>query len=248
MWCPVRTLFCAAFLIAASGNAHAAPITLQNATATFSQVNLEASDTIDGSFSDTDNGWGISAGIPVGPETIVWETTTDINVASSLSFRMSFLNGHPQSILGRFRLSYTTDDRNIFADGLQSGGDVTANWNVLNVLTSATATDGMTLTLHPDNDGSILAGPSNAPDNSVFDVTFGIVESAITGFRLEAMEDLSIPASSGPGFGTNGNFVLVEFEAEADADSVPEPGSVGLLLVGVGGLALARRRHRKNRT
>ncbi len=68
--------------------------------------------------------------------TAVVETVTDLGFVQGtvLTFTLEHLRnvGHN---LGRFRLSVTTDDRSLFADGLQSGGDVTANWIVLDPLT-----------------------------------------------------------------------------------------------------------------
>jgi hypothetical protein len=56
--------------------------------------------------------------------------------------------------------------------------------------------------------------------------------AGITGIRLEAVEDSSLP-TGGPGFAANGNFVLTEIEL--DAAPIPEPSTYALL---AGGLLL----------
>ncbi|MCA9271019.1 MAG: hypothetical protein KDA41_21205, partial [Planctomycetales bacterium] len=50
--------------------------------------------------------------------------------------------------------------------------------------------------------------------------------TAITGFRIEMLDDPSLP-SGGPGRASNGNFVLLEFAVSHQA-LIPEPGSVAL--------------------
>jgi hypothetical protein len=44
------------------------------------------------------------------------------------------------------------------------------------------------------------------------------------------------------GFAANGNFVLNEFVVEASPITIPEPGTFAMLLVGLIGLKLFRRR------
>jgi hypothetical protein len=135
-------------------------VTLQNGTATFSQftddVYYGVDKAVDGSFDAY--GWAIAQFYPgansTNSETAVWETSTDVN-SGPLTFRMHFLLYGGGDLLGRFRFSVTTDNRNMFADGLDSGGDVSANWIVLEN-PSVQGPDGMTFTTLPDN--SILAG------------------------------------------------------------------------------------------
>jgi hypothetical protein len=184
-------------------------VTLRNPTATFSQVNgWNASLVVDGITNDS-AGWAVYDFGRGGAfsETAVVETETDIGFASGslLTFALYHVNHNPQTGLGRFRLSYTTDARDTFADGLNSGGDVTANWNVLTP-TAASATDGVVLTIQPD--GSVLASGNN-PAKTVYTVTAEVAAQGITGFRIEALEDSSLPGS-GPGRAANGNFVLTE--------------------------------------
>jgi hypothetical protein len=118
---------------------------------------------------------------------------------------------------------------------LQSGGDVTATWTQLTPLT-ALATGGATLNMQGDN--SILASGTN-PAASVYTITATTTQNNITGIRLEALEDPSLP-SNGPGRQpTNGNFVLQELQVDAVA-LVPEPASAALVMLG--GATLLRRR------
>lgn len=235
-------LLCWSIAASTAVPALAGPVGLQNATATFSQsigANFPASTMIDGNFSGAlGQGWAIFDGAGALAQTAVFETTADTGFAGGtlLTFTLSQLyTAAPQHTLGRFRLSFTTDNRADFADGLQTGGDVTANWTVLTP-TSASATNGATLAIL--GDGSVLAS-GTSPSTSVYTITALTSLTGITGFRLEALEDPSLPGS-GPGRQpANGNFVLTEFEVNADV-AVPEPASLALLSAGFA-LFLARR-------
>lgn len=216
-------IFLTAMLLSAgSADSCAEIIPLKNPTATFSQaggwdVNL----VTDGTTNDV-AGWAIfnfSSG-GAGPETAVFETETNIGFLSGtvLTFSLYNVNHNPQAALGRFRLSFTTDARDTFADGMNSGGDVTADWTVL-APTSAVATDGTVLSILED--GSVLASGAN-PEKSVYTIVANTLAQGITGFRLEALEDSSLPAS-GPGRAENGNFVLTELTASIAALERPAP-------------------------
>ena len=63
--------------------------------------------------------------------------------------------------------------------------------------------------LTPQADRSIVA--TGNKDKGVYTVTMKTHLAGITGFRLEALSDPSLP-SNGPGLPANGNFVLTEFE------------------------------------
>jgi Tol biopolymer transport system component/predicted Ser/Thr protein kinase len=221
--------------------AAASPVTLQNPTATFSQTSFggnPVSQTIDGIFT-SENGWAILNGGSTAPETAVFEAATDIGFAQGTVFAFTFSQLHtatPGTLLGRFRLAVTTDDRSLFADGLSAGGDVTANWIVLTP-TAATGTNGATLSIL--GDASILA-VGTRPATSVYTVTASTNLTGITGFRLEMMEDASLP-TNGPGRANNGNFALTEFQVDASASEVPEPSSALLLIVPLAGCWLSRR-------
>jgi hypothetical protein len=160
---------------------HAA-IPLQNATATFSQTSFggkPVGQAIDGSLG-SDNGWAIYEGptdccgaIPgsTNPQIAVFETASDISIAggASLTITLQQLFTSAGHNLGRFRLSATTDARSAFADGLASGGDVTAAWTVLAPL-SANSTNGATLTILGDN--SILAGGHESGEFDIYSERF----------------------------------------------------------------------------
>ena len=135
--------------------------------------------------------------------------------------------------LGRFRLSFTTDNRSLFADGLSSGGDVTANWVELTPL-SANSLNGSAMTIQGDN--SILVSTASTPTTDTYTIVAETTATGITGFRLEAISDSSLP-TQGPGRADDGNFVLSELTI--DAMAVPEPSAV--LLLALGGWLLRRR-------
>jgi len=104
----------------------------------------------------------------------------------------------------------TTDSRDTFADGLQTGGDVSANWQVLDVI-SAVAQKA-TLTVQPDQ--SILASGILQPED-LYTVVAVTRLTGITGIRLEALTDPSLP-HYGPGREPlNGNFHVAEFTVAA---------------------------------
>ncbi len=196
-------------------------VPLWNASATFSQASFGGNPVgaaIDGQILEN-NGWSIYEGTDAdGPnlpgkthaQTAVFETVADAgSVGTSLTIKLEqwhSLNGHS---LGRFRISVTADARSEFADGAPANGDVTANWKPLLPI-SASATGGVTLVIMPDQ--SILASGATPAETS-YTVTAAAPFAAITGFRLEALEDASLP-DSGPGRYSNGNFVLSEFAVE----------------------------------
>lgn len=109
-------------------------VTLQEGTATFSQNNFSGyfppDEVYDGVLL-TGNGWAIfdTASSSTSAEIAVWEVASDVN-GSQIEFRMRFLHDSSHR-LGRFRFSVTDDPRNTFADGLDVGGAVAANWTVL---------------------------------------------------------------------------------------------------------------------
>jgi len=213
--------------------ARAQQVALQNATATFSQGALgggpySPARAIDGLFDQ--NGWTIDHFPNNDPtqeftrdETAVFETVSDVG-PSILTFTMHFLTVNPGHLIGRFRLSATMDDRSTFADGLREGGDVTANWTVLNNPT-VHGPAGMTFTTLADN--SVLAG-GTIPGQGVYEASVVANLSGITGVRLEVMKDPSLPAD-GPGFAANGNFVLTEMVVTAaPIKGVPGPVSIDI--------------------
>ncbi|MEX2186769.1 MAG: DUF1549 and DUF1553 domain-containing protein [Pirellulales bacterium] len=84
---------------------------------------------------------------------------------------------------------------------------------------------GATFTKQPD--GSILVGGNLTKDT--YTIVVDTALSGITGVRLEALADASLPGS-GPGRAQNGNVVLSELSVAAAAKSAPE-NSVAVPLV-----------------
>lgn len=231
----------ASIFITFLAQAGATNVPLQQATATLSQTSFggqPVGEAIDGIFGGA-NGWAIFQSGVTNAETAVFETASDIGFASGglLTFTLTQTFSNPGHTLGRFRLSVTRDNRSTFADGLASGGDVTANWTVLEPISLLSA-NGTTLTTL--GDFSILAS-GLSPATDVYTITAATSLTGISGVRLEALEDPSLP-TSGPGrFASNGNFVLTEFQL----DIVPEPASTLLLLSGAA-LCLRGRSLRKD--
>ncbi len=208
-------------VVAATGPAAlAVPVVLQNATATHTQGGFFINQTIDGNLGGTSvvNGWALDNGVGgSGSETAVYETQTNLGGPGGTAFTFTLTQNFGLSItMGKFRLSVTTDDRGAFADGLGTGGDVTANWRILGPST-VMATGGATLTIK--HDGSVLASGAS-PAVTVYTVTAATAVTNITGIRIEALEDSTLPAL-GPGRAGNGNLVLQEFTV--DAVGLPDP-------------------------
>ncbi len=219
---------------------HATLVAFQNGTATFSQTHgggpFSPDMAVDGDLSDP-NGWAIYDGVATASEIAVWEMVGDV-AAGDLTFKMHFLHFNSGHLLGRFRFSVTTDDRSTFADGLPTGGDVTANWTVL-TNPQITGPAGMSFNVLPDS--SILSvGP--VANQGTYTVAYTTGVHGITGLRLEAMADPSLP-QDGPGLhGFNGNFLLTEMTL--DATLIPEPTGLvpaGVIVASLG--ARIRRRH-----
>ncbi len=184
-------------------------VPLQNATAVFSQAgNWAVTNLIDGVVDNTGSGWA-NAGNDV-YNVAVFETTANLNTAGgTIGLTFQVHNGrHDAHHLGRFRISATTDDRSEFADGLTSGGDVTANWVELAPAWAASSgTSG--LAVLSDNSVIMAETASRVPEIFTIQVTTDLQD--ITGFRLEALEDPSFP-QSGPGTAGNGNYTVFEFD------------------------------------
>lgn len=191
------------------------PVVFQQPTGTFSQTeagDFSVSKIIDG--VTTDNlGWAIAWEFR--EQTAVFETATDVGFAGGTVLKFNLLFNHTSigdtgHTLGKFRLSATTDPRNTFADGLPTNGDVSANWTPL-MVTSAASEKGATFTILPDN--SILVS-GNHERVDTYRVATATRLTGITGIRLEALQDPSLPAN-GPGREVNGNFVLSEMFVSA---------------------------------
>jgi hypothetical protein len=216
-------------------------VPLQQPTATFSQTgsgDFSVARAINGTIAD-DLGWAISpGGSSIPAQTAAFETVNNVGFAegSVLTFTLTQTQSNPGHVLGRFRLSVTTDDRSLFCDGLPSGGDVTANWTVLSP-SSVSALNTTSFSILGDQ--SILAGRAT-PATDVYTVTAQTLLTGITGIRLEALEDPSLPFN-GPGrWPGNGNFVLSEFEVGVAA--ILEPAAITLMGLAGFSWVVSRRR------
>jgi len=123
----------------------------------------------------------------------------------------------------------TTDPRGSFS-----------TWTVLDP-SVYTAANGATLTEQGDN--SLLVSLAPPTGETTYTITATTALTGITGIRLDAIADTSLPYF-GPGTcPINGNFVLEEIQA--DILPVPEPGLGLLTLLGLGGLVVCQRVRRK---
>lgn len=219
---PIISTSRVAILTLAAFGAFAAPVMLQQPTATFSQNGFWGDFSIglavDGNSSTS---WAIGpAGpelLPLFPQTAAFETASDIGSpgGTQLTFTLE-QSAVAYHNLGRFRISVTTDSRELFADGLAVGGDVSANWTPL-AFTQATSDLGAILTVQPDL-SVLVSGFEGFFDTYTLSVNTTV--SGITGIRLETLGDPSLP-HEGPGRQTaNGNFALSELRLDA-VNNVP---------------------------
>ncbi len=208
------------------------PVPLQNATALWSQTAsgdfsvYRASDSV----TNDNLGWA-NQFTPFGSNICAFETATNIGFpnGSLLTFTLcqyGYWTYHPDT-LGRFRISVTTADRSTYCDGISRSGNVGTNWTVLQPA-SFVSLGGATLRALGDN--SILASGA-APDRDVYIVKAYTTLTNITGVRLEALQDPSLPYY-GPGREPpNGNFILSEFQVNvAPLIQVTYPGAQGVQL------------------
>lgn len=203
-------------------------VTLQNPSATVTQIGFSTGATIDG-ISTGNDGWAIWDGVATSAQTIYFETAADAGFSPATQFTFTLAQDFTGDIaphtIGRFRLSYTTDTRGALS-----------SWTVLAPMSSAAAS-GATMTTQGDN-SVLVSGTLTQTD--IYQISATTNATFITGFRLEVMEDPSLP-DNGPGRG-NSNLVLTEFSVSATA--VPEPGAYAALagLAALGGVILRRRR------
>jgi len=128
-------------------------------------------------------------------------------------FTIKHNSRYKKSCIGCFRLSVTTDPRPDFSPAFGGDGD----WTPLEP-SSAESTGGATLTIR--DDASILVG-GNLPDHPVYTIKMQTPVADITGFRIEAIKDPSLP-HSGPGCDpSSGNFEMTYFGVVANA--LPKP-------------------------
>jgi hypothetical protein len=195
----------------------AAEIVLQNATADRTQSSFNVAQLIDGVIVGGTHGWaGDVGGTP--PMTAVFETKDNLGTTADTVFTFQMPQPFGSShFVGCFRISATTSDRGDFADGLNNGGDITTNWTVLEV-TEVTSTGGETIAVLPDQ--SVLV-TGNMPATTSYTIKAKGISGAVTGFRLEMLENAALP-NNGPGRVGHGNWVLAEFQVSYEG-GVPIP-------------------------
>jgi len=205
-------------------------VPLLNATADFSQNGFTVSATTDGNTGS--GGWAFNPQ-HTADHTAVWETALDLE-PGLLTFTLPQNYGGNHT-LRQLRFSVTQDDRSTFADGFQTGGDVTANWTELAPLTATQL--GGTPTINGDK--SISFPFTSATET--YTVTANTPFGGITGIRLEVLTD----ASGTVGYsGTGGNAVLSEFQVDAIL-IIPEPSTFLIWAFGLLGLVWRRRRRKR---
>ncbi len=182
----------------------AADIAPATTTATFSQTSYPVINIVD---FDPSSGWAIHDATSTSAQSAFIESATHFGMLTDnlLTFNIAH-DAFSQHAVGRFRLSASTDK------GALGGG---SNWTVLEPL-SVASTGGATLTVNPDY--SILASGTN-PTFATYTVQTKLPTGMLhaTGFRLEAMEDPSLP-TSGPGrYPSNGNFVMTDFAVDVSS-------------------------------
>jgi hypothetical protein len=201
-------------------------VSLAQPTATFSQTMVApftVATAIDGMKDQM--GWAVAPNSGSGP--IAAQTAAFETVANTPSFtggtRLVFVLTHDYTAtgdhaLGRFRVSVTNVDRSMFADGnlgTATPGDVGAPgiWTALTPVSACALGDVELTTL---SDASLLVEVNHvAPQRYVLVAETTL--TGITGVRLEALQDASLPFN-GPGLQIlNGNFVLTEFEVYVEA-------------------------------
>jgi len=204
------------------GAASGTRLSLQSATATLSQTvfgNFSIALSIDGVVNDG-LGWAVDSGSTVVAQTAAFETGTDTpDYANGTRITFVLVQNHePEHALGHFRFSVTTADRADFADGNTGSatpGNVGASgiWTVLAPVAFCGLGD---VFMRDPGDGSVLVSENDIVP-TVYSVIFETPLTGLTGVRLEALEDPSLPFD-GPGLADpNGNFVLTELEAYIEA-------------------------------
>jgi len=220
------------------GPASAGEVQLHNAWADFEQVYgtqgdgpYTAASAIDEYFTPSSPGWAIYPEVGVDHfatfQTVVpiaFPDQTDLTFTMQ-QYHASMFPISPRRLLGRFRISVTSD---------LAPFDAGTMWTTLTP-TKFTSADGMTGDIL--GDGSIFIDPGQPiPTGDTYTVA-ATTSGLITGFRLEVLADSRLP-QHGPGLADDGNFALTQFTV----DAVPEPATLSLLALG--GLAVLRRRRR----
>ena len=223
-------------LIAAAGSlmnveqSHAVMIPLQNPTATVEQGGFPITNTL----TDNTSGWATSSAASIGVYEIVTPLTSPNNI---FTFTLkSQATGIPNHVLGKFRLSVTTDTQPLSAGS--------GSWTVL-VPDSASAINSNPVQVLAGN--VLEATDVNAATDTITVASTLAGLTGITGFRLEAIQDGGIGNYPGPGIPGNNNFVLTYFEVDAVAFVIPVPEPSSFLLLGLGMLGFVKHTRQKKR-
>ncbi len=208
-----------------SSSAAPAPVSLQNATATFHQGNFgNVGQTIDG--NSTAGGMGFFNN-RTSNTIVAYETAVDISGAGELTFSIAQNLGAGHTIQ-RFRLSVTDADRSLFANGLPASGaespagDVTTgpgNWTLIDP-TSVLSINGATATI--DANGIVTVSGLN-PAHDTFVIKGSNPLGNVTGVRLEVLPGGNgvVGRSLGAPHNSNGNAVITEFSTSFAAGVGP---------------------------
>lgn len=199
-------------------------VTLANATATHSQLpyaTYGVGRAIDGA-TGSGSGWAIGQRVgigQVGEATAAFEFTETTPISTNGTRVVVTMTSNTEGFrLLNFRVRLTTADRTMFADGSPEGGDVGSPgiWLVPYRIVSATASSPVTLAAV----GEVLTA-SGGRSVATYVITLDTESTLLTGLRLEALRNPSIPGG-GPGSGAGvetGNFVLSEIQVRV----VPRP-------------------------
>lgn len=183
---------------------------LANAQADFAESGFPASSAIDDDLGPS-GGWAIGAGGSA--RTLTVETQSDTSITKSFAITLAHRGGGSQQQLGRFRLAYTQDPRGSF-------GPTTGNWTVLDSNAGAFRDWFGTAEATPQPDGSWRV--TAATIRADYLVEYPASVTGVTGLRLEAMLDPSLPAN-GPGFETSGDFLLTEIQLSDGSEFCAPP-------------------------